>query len=226
MTQPTTPDTPQLRISRLAPQGLRSRGSGRLGVLGGSYNPITLAHLAIADAAVAEMRLHEVLFCLPQVPPHKRIFGASLEQRLEMMQLAVRDRPYATVGLCSHGLFLDIERALRREYTSETEVLFITGRDAAERILTWEYDDTERALGEMFSAFQFIVCDREGAFVMPDDPRLIPYHDRIHHFATPDGLDHISSTAIRERLQRRQPIDDLVPAAVGDFIRQRGLYTD
>ena len=222
MTQPT--DMPQLRITRRAPGGMTGHEPGRLGVLGGAYNPITLAHLAIADAAMTEMQLHEVLFCLPQVPPHKSIFGASLEQRLEMMGLAVRDRPYATVGLCSHGLFLDIERALRDVYTPETEVFFITGRDAAERILTWEYDDTERALREMFSAFQFIVCDREGAFVMPDDPRLIPYHSRIHHFAIPDGLDHISSTAIRDRLQEGQPIGDLVPDAVADFIRQHDLY--
>ena len=222
MTQPI--DTPRLRITRSAPDGITNQDPGRLGVLGGAYNPITLAHLAIADAAMAEMQLHEVLFCLPQVPPHKTIFGASLEQRLEMMQLAVRDRPYATVGLCSHGLFLDIERALRRVYASQTEVFFITGRDAAERILTWEYDDTERALSEMFSAFQFIVCDREGAFAMPDDPRLIPYHSRIHHFAIPHGLDHISSTAIRDRLQQGQPIDDLVPDAVADFIRRQGLY--
>lgn len=223
MTQPA--DTPQLHIARAAPQGIAAQRAGRLGVLGGSYNPITLAHLAIADAAVSEMRLHEVLFCLPQVPPHKTIFGASLEQRLEMMQLAVSDRPYATAGLCTHGLFLDIERALRPLYPPETEVFFITGRDAAERILTWEYEDTERALSEMFSAFQFIVCDREGAFVMPGDPRLVPYHSRIHHFTIPEGLDHISSTAIREGLQRGQPIDDLVPAAVADFIRQHALYT-
>ncbi len=218
-------DTPHLRITRPAPRGATTQSHGRLGVLGGAYNPITLAHLAIADAAVAEMHLHEVLFCLPQVPPHKTIFGASLEQRLDMMQLAVHDRSYATVGLCSHGLFLDIERALRRVYALETEVFFITGRDAAERILTWEYEDTERALSEMFSAFQFIVCDREGAFVMPDDSRLIPYHSRIHHFAIPDGLDHVSSTAIRDRLQQNEPIDDLVPAAVADFIQQQSLYT-
>jgi len=223
MTHPT--DTPHLRIARPAPRGIPAQSPGRLGVLGGAYNPITLAHLAIADAAVAAMHLNEVLFCLPQEPPHKTIFGASLEQRLDMMKLAVRDRPYATVGLCSHGLFLDIERALRHVYAPATEVFFITGRDAAERILTWEYDDTERALSEMFSAFQFIVCDREGAFVMPDDPRLIPYHSRIHHFAIPDGLDHISSTAIRDRLQHHQPIEDLVPGAVADFIRQQSLYT-
>jgi nicotinate-nucleotide adenylyltransferase len=223
MTHPT--DTPHLRIARLAPRGIPAQSPGHLGVLGGAYNPITLAHLAIADAAVAEMHLNEVLFCLPQVPPHKTIFGASLEQRLDMMQLAVHDRPYATVGLCSHGLFLDIERALRHVYAPSTEVFFITGRDAAERILTWEYDDTERALSEMFNAFQFIVCDREGAFVMPDDPRLIPYHSRIHHFAIPDGLDHISSTAIRDRLQQNEPIEDMVPAAVADFIRQQCLYT-
>ncbi len=218
-------DAPHLRMARAAPHGITSQSLGRLGVLGGSYNPITLAHLAIADAAVTEMHLDEVLFCLPQVPPHKTIFGASLEQRLDMMQRAVHDRLYASVGLCSHGLFLDIERSLRRIYAPGIDVFFITGRDAAERILTWEYDDTEHALSEMFSAFQFIVCDREGAFVMPDDPRLIPYYSRIHHFAIPDGLDHISSTAIRDRLQQQQPINDLVPASVADFIQQHGLYT-
>ncbi len=225
MTSSTTPETPQLQISRSAPRGISAGDRGRLGVLGGAYNPITLAHLAIAEAAVAAMQLHEILFCLPQVPPHKEIFGASLEQRLEMMQLAVHDRPYATVGLCSHGLFLDIARALRPIYGSETEIYFITGRDAAERILTWEYDDTECALSEMFSAFQFIVCDRGGEFVMPGDPRLVPYHDRIHHFAIPDGLDHISSTAIREGLQQNRPIDNLVPPKVVDFIQRHGLYT-
>ncbi|PON14432.1 hypothetical protein C2W62_29085 [Candidatus Entotheonella serta] len=222
MTHPT--DVPQLHIARFAPQGITAPQPGRLGVLGGAYNPITLAHLAIADAAVTEMHLDEVLFCLPQVPPHKTIFGATLEQRLDMMQLAVSDRFYATIGMCSHGLFLDIERSLRHRYPPDTDVFFITGRDAAERILTWEYDDTERALHEMFSAFQFIVCDREGAFVMPDDSRLILYHSRIHHFAIPDGLDYISSTAIRDRLQQHQPIDDLVPAAVADFIQQQDLY--
>ena len=70
----------------------------RLGVLGGAYNPITLAHLAIADTIVRTFGIHEVLFLLPAVPPHKTIFGASLEQRLEMMQLAVEGGPMPRSG--------------------------------------------------------------------------------------------------------------------------------
>ena len=90
MEHPTAPGKPHIRIVRAAPHGVPASEPGRLGVLGGAYNPITCAHLAIADTVVRTFGLHEVLFLLPAVPPHKTIFGASLEQRLEMMQLAVR----------------------------------------------------------------------------------------------------------------------------------------
>jgi nicotinate-nucleotide adenylyltransferase len=224
MQHPTSPGTPSIEIVRAAPHGLPEQGDQRLGVLGGAYNPITRAHLAIADAVVHTMGMHEVLFCLPQVPPHKSIFGASLVQRLEMMQLAVADCPYAAVGLSSHGLFLDIYTALRTVYPPSTEVFFVTGRDAAERILTWEYDDAAAALRQMFTAFQLIVCDRDGAFQLPDDPLLTPYHDRIHR--CPLALDAISSTVVREHLQQGRAIDAFVPPAVAAYIQQHGLYRD
>jgi nicotinate-nucleotide adenylyltransferase len=219
-----TSETPHIRIVRKAPQGLTSDRAGRLGILGGSYNPITLAHLALADAVIEHMHLQEVIFCLSEVPPHKSIFGASLEQRLDIMQLAVSDRPYATVGLCTHGLFIDIYRAVKQVYPVQAEVFFLTGRDAAERILTWSYEDTEAALREMFTAFQLIVFDREGHFDIPDDPRLIPYHDRIHRCAVALHADQVSSTAVRDRLQHGQSIDALVPPTVADYIQEHGLY--
>lgn len=226
MQHPTTPGTPYIRMIRAAPHGLPSHRERRLGVLGGAYNPITLAHLAIADAAVHSVGLHEVLFCLPQVPPHKSLFGASLEQRLAMMQLALADRPYAAVGLSSHGLFLDMYQALRQVYPPQTDVFFLTGRDAAERILTWRYDDAEAALRQMFTAFQLIVCDRDGAWQLPDDPLLSPYRDRMHRCALAVPIDHISSTAVRQHLQQARPIDALVPAAVAAYIHQYGLYLE
>lgn len=226
MDHPTTPGLPRLHLTLAAPRGVTAHSGHRLGILGGAYNPITLGHLALVDAVVQTLDIHEVLFCLPEVPPHKTIFGASLEQRLEMMQLAVADIPYASVGLSTHGLFIDIYRAVCEVYPPSTEVFFLTGRDAAERILTWDYDDTESVLHQMFTAFQFIVCDRDGVFEMPDDPRLQPYHDRIHRCAVDLNADHISSTAVRQRLQQGSSIDDLVPSAVADYIRTHGLYTD
>jgi nicotinate-nucleotide adenylyltransferase len=226
MTPAMTSETPHLRITHQAPHGLLPQRAGRLGILGGSYNPITLAHLALSDAAMAHMGLQEVLLCLSEVPPHKSIFGASLEQRLDMMQLAVTDRSDASVGLCTHGLFMDIYHAVTRVYPPQTEVFFLTGRDAAERILTWSYDDTEAALRDMFTAFQLIVFDREGRFKMPDDPSLRPYHDRIHRCAVALHADPISSTAVRDRLQHGCAIDGLVPTAVATYIQTHGLYTN
>jgi nicotinate (nicotinamide) nucleotide adenylyltransferase len=215
-----------MHIMRAAPQGIPPQGSGRLGVLGGAYNPITLAHLAIADTVVRTFGIHEVLFVLPQVPPHKTIFGASLEQRLEMMRLAVEERPYATVGLSTHGLFLDMYQGLLEVYRRHTEVFFLTGRDAAERILTWPYDNAEVALRQMLTAFQLVVCDRAGPFHLPDDPLLAPYRQRIHCCTLPPGFNHISATEVRQRCHQGLPIDDLVPKAVARYISEHKLYMD
>lgn len=226
MSHPTTPGVPHIRLVRPAPAGLTSQERNRLGVLGGAYNPITLAHLIIADTVVKAFDLHEVLFLLPQVPPHKSIFGATLEQRLRMMQLAVQDCPYASVGLSTHGLFIDIHQALVERYPQQPEVFFLTGRDAAERILTWPYEDAAATLQQMFTSFQLIVCDRDGAFHLPDDPLLRPYAERIHLCTLPVDHNHISSTVVRQRCQQGLPIDDLVPTAVAHYIEAHGLYRE
>ena len=222
MTHPTVPGIPHIRLVRPAAQVLPT--GGRLGVLGGAYNPITLAHLAIAHTMVTIFAIDEVLFLLPQVPPHKTIFGASLEQRLEMMQLAVQDCPYAAVGLSSHGLFIDMYQGIQEAYPQQPEVFFLTGRDAAERILTWNYDDAPAALQRMFSAFQLIVCDRDGPFHLPDDPLLVPYRHRIHTCVLPATVQHISATAVRQHCKEGSPLDDLVPAAVANYIATHQLY--
>ena len=226
MEHPTAPGKPHIDIVRAASHGVPPQGPGRLGVLGGAYNPITLAHLAIADTVASAFGIHEVLFVLPQVPPHKTIFGASLEQRLEMMRLAVEDRPYATVGLSTHGLFLDMYQGLLGVYTRHTEVFFLTGRDAAERILTWPYDDAEVALRQMLTAFQLIVCDREGPFHLSDDPLLAPYRQRIHCCTLPPGFNHVSATEVRQRCHQGLPLDDLVPKAVAHYISEHRLYVE
>lgn len=185
-----------------------------------------MAHLVMADTVVKRFGLHEVLFLLPQVPPHKTIFGATLEQRLTLMQLAVQDRPYASVGLSSHGLFIDIYQALSEIYPYQPEVFFLTGRDAAERILTWNYEDAAAALEQMFTSFQLIVCDRDGAFRLPDDALVRQYRHRMHRCPLPPHYNHISSTTVRQRCQQNLCIDDLVPTAVAQYIKAHGLYRE
>ena len=223
---PQTPGQPRVVLSKKA----TGPGPARLGVLGGAYNPITRAHLAIAEAAMTRFGIGEVLFLLPQVPPHKTIFGASLEQRLEMMRLAVEDVPRTAVGLSTHGLFVDMYEGLLAVYPHRPEVFFLTGRDAAERILAWHYDDAEAALKRMFESFQFIVCSRQGPFTLPNDPLLASYRHRIHSCELPPQagsgppVDAISATEVRERRERGLPIDDLVPPPVAAYIAANRLY--
>lgn len=226
MEHPTAPGKPHIRIVSSASHGLPTSGVGRLGVLGGAYNPITRAHLALADTVVKTFGIHEVVFLLPAVPPHKPLFGATLDQRLEMMCLALEERPYATVGLSSHGLFLDMHQGLLEIYPAGIDVFFLTGRDAAERILTWPYEDAAAALQQMFTAFQLIVCDREGAFQLPEAPLFRPYRQRIHSCRMPAHFNQVSATEVRQRCQQGLPCDDLVPPAVARYISEHALYRE
>ena len=216
-------DRPRLTLVTRASRGLVGAG-GRLGVIGGAYNPITHAHLVLARTALEEARLNEVLFVLSKIPPHKRIEGATIDQRLEMMRLAVAEVPFTTVGLCTHGLFLDIAAALREGYQGNLEVFFVVGRDAAERILTWPYPDPAAALEKMFTAFQLLVFRRRGEFTLPALHLLQRYADRIHVLRLSEDLDHVSSTAVREQAATGKPLQGLVPAAVAAYIRSHGLY--
>jgi nicotinate-nucleotide adenylyltransferase len=218
-------ERPHLSLVTRARRGLAGKG-GRLGVLGGAYNPITRAHLVLAGAALGEARLEEVLFVLPKVPPHKPVVGATIDQRLEMMRLAVADIHFATVGLCTHGLFLDIAAALRDVYHGNPEVFFIVGRDAAERILTWPYADPPAAIEEMFKSFQLLVFRRQGEFTLPALPLLQRYADLIHSLHLSEDLDQISSTAVRKRAAAGEPLEDLVPEAVAAYIGRNGLYRE
>ncbi|RMF89414.1 MAG: nicotinate-nicotinamide nucleotide adenylyltransferase, partial [Nitrospinota bacterium] len=226
MTAPLSAE-PQIEIVRKAPAGIGPRcRTARLGVLGGTFNPITNAHLGLAREAERAFQLHEVLLLLPRIPPHKALLGAPLSDRLAMMKLAVEEYPTFSVGWASHGLFLDIARGLVRIYPPSTALFFLTGRDAAERVLTWDYDDPQAALAEMFSRFELIVANREGEFRLPPRPELLPYRSKIHQLHLPPQYDPISATRVRERVARGEPIGEWVPPRVAAYIAQRGLYRE
>ena len=216
-------ETPRFEVFLPAPAGPLPN-KGRLGVLGGAYNPITRAHLLLAHYSKEQCNLHEIIFVLPRILPNKPLVGVSIEQRLEMMRLGVRGVPYISLGLCSHGLFIDICTALQQIYPPESEIFFITGRDAAERILSWPYDDPAGSLAKMFGAFQLLVFERQGKPKLPQDPLIKQYLDRIHILEMAENLDHISSTNVRRRMTTGQSIEELVPPKVASYIINHKLY--
>jgi len=219
------PQSPSLELILRAKESLVA-GKGRLGILGGAYNPITVAHLILAKATLTQFDLHEVIFVLSKMPPQKSLVGASIDQRLEMMRMSVADIPFISIGLCSHGLFLDIAVALQRVYPQDSDFFFIAGRDAAERILTWPYDEPAEALRQMFGAFQLVVVERQGGFSLPKDPLIQQYAGRIHPLSLAENFDHVSSTRVRQLLRAGESCEDLLPEEVLAYIQKHKLYQD
>jgi nicotinate-nucleotide adenylyltransferase len=219
------PKTPSFEVFVPA-QTVLPPSNARLGVLGGAYNPITRAHLLLARCSKEQFNLHEITFVLPKILPNKPVVDTSIEQRLEMMRLGTTDVRYVSLGLCTHGLFLDICAALQKVYPQSPEIFFITGRDAAERILNWPYPDPAEALAHMFAAFQLLVFEREGELKLRENPLINQYSTRIHTLRLSENIDHISSTEVRQRILAGRSINNLVPERVAAFVKSHSLYKD
>ena len=181
-----------------------------MGVLPGSFNPPTIAHLELADAAAAHV--DEVVCVLPRVFPHKEYFGASLEERVELLKSAGLTVPHS-IAVSEQGLFIDIARECREHYGNEAKLYFLCGRDAAERIIAWDYGRAG-VVEEMLQEFQLLVAPRGGPYRAP--PKL---RHRVHHLETGREHSHVSSTEVRERIARGQPWEHLVPKPIAQRVR-------
>ena len=183
----------------------------RLAILGGTFDPIHNAHLAIARAAAERCSLDRVLFVPAAHPPHKNSsLGAGYEDRFEMVKLACQDDPRFEASRLEEGSgvsysILTIEKVV----AEDRQVFFIIGADAFAELGTWyRWQDVVRLV-------EFVVVTRPGTeYAIPPGARVCPL----------DGIDlQVSSSAIREELAAgRIPAE--LPPAVAEFIRERGLY--
>jgi nicotinate-nucleotide adenylyltransferase len=184
---------------------------GRLGVLAGGFNPPTVAHVALADASRAHV--DELLYVVPRAFPHKEYFGATLEQRIEMLGSLELSIP-RSIATTEKGLLIDIARECRAELGADRRLFFLCGRDAAERVLTWDYGRTG-VVEEMLNEFELLVASRSGEFVAPAE-----FDKRIHSLVMPAQYDQISSTEVRERISRGEPWEHLVPENIVEKVRE------
>jgi len=183
----------------------------KLGVLAGSFNPPTVAHKELVYAA--GFHVDEVLCVVPSVLPHKEYFGATLEQRVEMLE-AAKLIEFCSIASSEKGLFIDIARECREHYGADTRLLFVCGRDAAERILTWDYG-RPGVVEEMLREFELLVAERAGEFQAPAE-----FQHRIHPLGLRGAHDGVSSTDVRERIARGEPWEHLVPWPIVDRVRE------
>jgi nicotinate-nucleotide adenylyltransferase len=175
----------------------------RLGILPGTFNPPTRAHLALAEAALAE--LDEVVLVLPLVLPHKNYTGASFAQRTEMLLASLDRRPRLAAATTEGGLFIEIAQEFRAAYGPDVPLTFVCGRDAAERIVGWDYG-RPHAINQMFEAFQLLVACREGAY---EPPPALRRH--IRALPLPAGLEAVSASDVRRRIRDGAVWQHLVP---------------
>jgi nicotinate-nucleotide adenylyltransferase len=119
-----------------------------------------------------------------------------------------------SIATSNAGLFIDIARDSRTHYDAGTKLYLICGRDAAERILTWDYG-RPGVVEEMLDEFELLVAPREGHYQPP-----VELERRIHSLDLKGDHDLISSSEVRERIRRREPWEHLVPEAIVERVKK------
>lgn len=189
-----------------------------MGVLPGAFNPPTVGHEAVAAAAREQFDLEQVVFLVPEAFPHKSYEGASLEDRIAMLCVATAPEAAHAVASSGEGLFIDIARQVRERYGAGIEICLICGRDAAERIVGWDYGDGP-PLRDQLKEFRLLVTSREGEYAPP-----AKHASRIQRVALASSLDEVSSTSVREAVAQDGAWRCWVSESVAAEIDRRGLY--
>lgn len=198
--------------------------SKRIGVMGGTFDPIHVGHLVAAEEARVQFALECVLFVPCGQPPHKKDYQVTDRQhRYAMTVLATSSNPAFEVSRIEMdrpgpSYTVDTLRELR-EADSQSSLFFITGADGILAVLTW------RDPHELVQFCEFIAVTRPGYdlshLAQALDPQLM---EHVHLLPVP-GID-ISSTEIRRRVAAGLPVKYLTPLEVEAYIVKQGLYRD
>lgn len=197
----------------------------RVGILGGTFDPIHIGHLVTAEAVRYEYNLDKVIFIPAAIPPHKDNDSVTpATHRYIMTVLATYSNPYFEVSPIEMNrpgpsYTIDTIYELVEKYGKDTDFYFITGADTIAEIPTWD------RIEELLGLCQFIAATRQG--FLPNVDNIKEYfgelgEKRIHRLNTPEL--EISSTDIRERIKKGISIKYVLPLAVEQYIYKEGLY--
>ena len=209
----------------------------RLGVLGGTFDPVHLGHLDAAAAARSALALHDVLFVPSHDPPHRPADPHTTAfHRVALVALAISGVPGCSVSdveLLRDGRSYtsDTLRALHAAGWAPSQLFFILGADAFAEIATWH------EFPRVLDAAHFAVIARPGTTIEAALTRTPDLRSRARPASAVSETDgrtgiflveavtrDISSTMVRRRLAARQLISDLVPSAVARHIAMHHLY--
>lgn len=195
----------------------------RIGVLGGTFDPIHVGHLLIAEVLGEELSLDHILLIPAGIPPHKsRRPIASAAQRLHMVELATAGNPRfrsSSIDIAPAGRSYTADLLGRiRSSNADTELFFLMGSDSLRDLPTWKRPDQVVQLAHV------AVANRPGVEVNSESvlQQLPSLHGRLHVLSAP-GID-ISSTYLRTRVAAGKSIRYLTPESVRRYILEQGLY--
>ena len=210
----------------------------RIGILGGTFNPIHFGHLHIAEEVQKNCALDQVWFLPTCQPPHKQLAAeVPFGQRLAMVEAALDDQPdfqACDIEGQRGGTSYSVEtlEQLRQQYP-QNQFFFIMGLDSFQEISSWK--DYPR----LFELAHLVVTARPGFFGSLQQFLPVAIADRFCYDAVFKKLTHdtgftvsevahtcrdISSTEIRNKLINGEPLDDLVPGPVIEYIKTHQLY--
>jgi nicotinate-nucleotide adenylyltransferase len=191
----------------------------RLGIMGGTFDPIHLGHLVTAEQARADLDLDEVVFLPAGAPWQKEEDTTSAEYRYLMTVLATAANPAFSVSryeIDREGPTYTVQtlRALKDAVGDDATLFFITGADAILNILTWKDAD------ECLELAVFVAATRPGYDLAKLEAQGV--RSRVRVLDVPALA--ISSTDVRDRFGKGSPVRYLIPREVEEFARKHGLY--
>ncbi|MCM8818968.1 MAG: nicotinate-nucleotide adenylyltransferase [Candidatus Omnitrophica bacterium] len=192
--------------------------SKKIGVLGGTFDPIHYGHLIISEKAREEFNLDFVIFIPSGIPPHKKKVYASSFDRKKMVEFAIKDNKYFRVSdieILKDSISYTYETIIeiKKEYTN-SEIFLIVGEDSFYDIPNWY-----RAK-DLIKEVVFLVAKRSEKEILNDIK--LPLNYKIIHSPFVD----ISSTYIRNCIFENKSVKYLLPDKVIEYIKKRKLYAE
>ncbi len=199
----------------------------KIGIMGGTFNPIHIGHLLLAERAMEEKGLDEV-WVIPTGCSYMKmnVDVVSGEERYAMAKLAVADRDRIRcldieIKRCGYTYSYETLEQLQKEYP-ENEFYFIFGADCLFAIEKWKYPE------RIFRVCKVIAAVRNGSSIVEMEQKRKELEERFHAKITllPFPNLEISSTNLRERIRQGKSVRYLIPDAVIDYIEEKHFYSE